>query len=226
MAGCCDPSGYRGVFNTKTAERSVRSFIRRGLDSTAGPMVEALRRRGIDGATVLEVGAGAGTAIVSMLESGAVAATGIDLSPDYEDAARDLFTARGMEDAVEWRTGDIVALVDEVPAGDVVFLNRVVCCYPFADELVSTSIRSSRRLLAMSFPRNRLLVRVAMRVLNGWLRLVKNSFRVFLHDPKALVQRVEDAGYRSIAAGTTPGWHWNVWERTESPSGHEGSTAP
>ena len=61
MSGCCDPSGYHRVFSAEQAARAVRNFDPTGRAGTARPMVEALRSRGITGATVREVGAGPAT---------------------------------------------------------------------------------------------------------------------------------------------------------------------
>jgi magnesium-protoporphyrin O-methyltransferase len=214
MSGCCDPSGYRGAFNRKTAERSARSFARRGLDSTAGPMVAALREAGLAGASVLEIGAGAGTALTALLEAGAVSATAVDMSPNYEGTARALFDEHGIGQAVVWHTGDVVALAGDLPESDVVFLNRVVCCYPDMVALVDTATGKSRHYLAMAYPRRRLLVWLFIKTANAWLRLNRNSFRIFLHDPAAVADRARSGGLTEVAAGRTPAWHWRIWERT------------
>ena len=47
VAGCCDPVGYRKVFNSRQARRAVRNFERHGLDSTAAAMIATLRERGL-----------------------------------------------------------------------------------------------------------------------------------------------------------------------------------
>lgn len=216
MASCCDSSGYPGVFNRKAAERYVRSFRKKGLDSTARPMVEALRSRGLDGSSVLEIGAGAGTALVAMLEAGAISAVGIDISPNYEKAAQALMAERGLEDRVSWDTGDFVELADGLVPGDVVFLNRVVCCYPYMEAIVDAAAAKSNRLLAMAYPRRRWGTRLAFWLLNVWLRIRSNTFRVFVHDPKSMERRIESAGFRQVAAGTTALWQWRVWERGNS----------
>ncbi len=201
------------MFNKRAAERYVRSFLKRGLDSTAGPMVEALRSQGLQAASVMEIGAGAGTAVVSMLEAGASRATAFEISPAYEAPAHRLFAARGISAPIDWNTGDFVAIGGEAPEADVVFMNRVVCCYPDMADLVDAAGSKSNRLLAMSYPRDRWLFRLFVRIGNAWLRFRRNSFRVFIHDPDAVAARVETAGLREIASGTTPGWHWKVWER-------------
>lgn len=176
-------------------------------------MVAALRERGIDGATVLEVGAGAGTAIASMLEAGATAAVGVDISPNYEATAREFLDRRGLGDSVRWRTGDFVALAADLPVSDVVFLNRVVCCYPDMPDLVDAAAGRSQGLLAMSFPRRRLLSRIVVKTINLWLRINRNSFRVFVHDPAEIEGRIDASGFGLVASGQTPGWRWGVWAR-------------
>jgi len=214
MSGCCDGSGYGGVFNARTAKRYVKSYNKKGLDSTAAPMVGVLRSAGVDGASVLEVGAGSGAALVSLLEAGASEAVAFEISSAYEGPARRLREARGIEAPVEWNTGDFVAMADTVDRADVVFLNRVVCCYPNMEELVDAAASKSTRLLAMSYPRDRWPFRIFIRVMNGLLRLRRSSFRIFLHDPTSVAARVSTAGLQELAAGTAGGWHWTVWERS------------
>jgi len=214
MAGCCDPSGYRQVFNKREARRAARAYRRRGLDSTARPMVAALGKRGIEGASVLEVGAGIGSAQVALLEAGARSGIAYDLSPAYQDVSTALLAEHGLADRVEWRTGDFVA-DSAAPRADVVFLNRVVCCYP-GIEMVDAVASRSARLLAMAYPRDRWWVRAGVRTLNGFLRLGRTTFRVFVHPAAEIAQRVAAAGLGEVASGRTLMWEWHVWERAHS----------
>jgi magnesium-protoporphyrin O-methyltransferase len=195
------------------AKRDVRSFLRKGLDKTAGPMVDVLRSKGIADASVLEIGAGSGTALVTMLEAGAGSATAFEISAAYEAEARALFEARGITAPLEWHTGDFVADADDVAASDVVFLNRVVCCYPHMEAMVDAAGAKTRRLLAMAYPRDRWPIRFSTGLMNRWFKFRKNSFRVFVHDPDAVAARATASGLREVAAGTTTTWHWRVWER-------------
>jgi hypothetical protein len=54
MSGCCDPRGPQ--FARHVASR----YRKRGLDKTAGRMVGYLADRGVDGASVLEIGGDVG----------------------------------------------------------------------------------------------------------------------------------------------------------------------
>ena len=214
MSDCCDPRPYKGVFGEKEAKRTARLFEKRGLGSTAGPMVEALARAGIDGATVIEVGSGSATAIVGMLERGAASAVGYDISPEYEEVATSLLAERGLADRVDLRVGDFVADATEAGTADVVFLNKVVCCYPDREAMMDAATGATRRMLAISHPRRRWLVRILFRITNTFLRIRGSGFRVHLHHPDAVTGQIEAAGLTRTAVGKTPLWHWSVWERT------------
>jgi magnesium-protoporphyrin O-methyltransferase len=213
MAGCCDPSGYRQVFNSREARRAARAYRRKGLDSTAGPMVRVLRERGLDGASVLEVGAGVGAAQVELLQAGATQGIAYDLSPAHRQVGNELLEEHGMADRVEWRTADFVA-DPSAPSVDVAFLNRVVCCYPDMPGMVDAVSSRARRLLAMSYPRDRWWVRFGIRALNGLLRVVRTTFRVFVHSTDEIYRRTTAAGLIEVASGRTLLWEWHVWERS------------
>jgi len=212
MPGCCDPSGYRQVFNSKEARRAARAYRRKGLDSTAGPMVDALRKRGIEGASILEVGAGVGSAQIELIEAGASGGVAYDLSPAHQRIGSELLAEHQLADRVEWRLADFVADGD-APSADLVFLNRVVCCYPDMTGMVDAATTSARRLLAMAYPRDRWWVRFGIATLNGFFRIVRTSFRVFVHPTTEIARRTADAGLEEVASGRTMIWEWHVWER-------------
>jgi hypothetical protein len=213
MPTCCDPSDYGSVFNEREARRALRSYRRKGLDSTAGPMVGALAGRGIEDATVLEVGAGIGSAQVALLGSGASRSVVYDLSPAHRAVSRELLTEHAIADRVQWTTGDFLEAAGGVESADVVFLNRVVCCYPHMVDMVDTAAAKARRLLALSYPRRRWWLRAGVRVLNVYFRLRRSSFRVFVHDPVEIARRVREAGLDLVASGRGLAWEWHVWER-------------
>jgi len=150
---CCPPKGYAKLFGGRAARRDVRRYAKDGLDDTGARMVAFLRRRGIEGGTVLEIGGGVGVLQLELLAAGAERATNLELSPEYEDSARALLRERGLDERADRRIGDIVADPALAGAADAVLMHRVVCCYPDADALVGAAAERARRYLVMSFPR-------------------------------------------------------------------------
>src|SRR4051794_11071676 len=84
VAGCCDPRGCDRMFTGRFARRMGTRYRKRGLDKTARAMVALLEQAGVAGATVLEIGGGAGEIQLELLARGATSATNLELSPAYE----------------------------------------------------------------------------------------------------------------------------------------------
>src|SRR3954468_15661717 len=103
MAGCCDPRGCDGVFDSRLARHRAARYRRKGLDRTARRMVDVLDRGGVRGATVLEIGGGVGELHLELLRRGAAAATNLELSPAYETEAAALVTEAGLTGRVRRR---------------------------------------------------------------------------------------------------------------------------
>jgi magnesium-protoporphyrin O-methyltransferase len=75
------------MFNDRFAKRMATRYRKRGLDKTARRMVELLTERGVQGATVLEIGGGVGEIQLELLRRGAASATNLELSPGYDAEA-------------------------------------------------------------------------------------------------------------------------------------------
>lgn len=213
---CCAPKGYRELFGERAARRDARRYRRKGLDETAQEMVEFLRGRGLDDATVLEIGGGVGAIGLELLRAGADRAVEVELSPNYERSAAELARELGFEGRVERRLGDLVAEGEGVPAADAVVMHRVVCCYPDVDALVGAAGERARRHLVLSFPRDRRLVRAGRRVINLWFRLRRWDFRFHLHPRAAILAAAEREGLRPVLEHQGAIWQVAALERTSS----------
>src|SRR5215210_6559964 len=130
MAGCCDPRGCDRMFGARFAKRMASGYRKRGLGKTAEKIVEMVAQGGVQGATVLEIGGGAGEIQLELLKRGAASATNLELSPAYEPEAAALTAEAGFTGRVQRRLVDIATDPAAVQSADIVVLNRVVCCYP------------------------------------------------------------------------------------------------
>lgn len=143
-----------------------------------------------------------------MLERGASRATVVELSDGYEDAAAELLAEHRLGDRVTRRIGDFVAEASIVEAHDVVVLHRVVSSYPDADTQVSAAATHTRRILALTYPRERALTRIMIRAVNFSLRLNGSGFRTYVH-PFAVIAA---AAQREGLELTGREWHGLMWE--------------
>lgn len=182
-------------------------------------LLEALDAAGLSGRSVLDVGCGTGDLALAALSRGAERAVGVDLGGGAIDEARRLAAERGLSDRASFSTGDgATAPLDE---HDVVVLNRVYCCYPNVDGLLSNSLPAARHVYAFSTPVSRgvagVLNRIQIGLENLWYRLRDRKykgFRVFVHDVAAIDRRIRDAAFRPVATGRVRfEWHVAVYER-------------
>jgi len=211
---CVQQSDYRRFFRTNVARRDARRYRRKGVDRATRRLVEAVKARGVEGARVLEGGGGIGSIQIELLEAGAAAAVNVELSSAYEPEAESLLRERGLEDRVERRLGDFVAAADTLPRADVVVLHRAVCCYPDGAAFVRAGAGRATRLLAITVPRERLLVRAGIRAINLFLRLRGCGFRTFVHPLPVLVAAARSEGLQPVAVERTGlVWQLALFER-------------
>jgi hypothetical protein len=150
MGDCCDRPGYQTVFSDRFARRIARTYRKRGLSDTQLRMVSFLTERGIQDASILEIGGGVGDLQIELLRRGAGMATNLEISHGYEAEAAALLQRYGMAERVTRRFVDIAACPDEVEPADVVILHRVVCCYPDYERLLGAAADHARRALVFS----------------------------------------------------------------------------
>jgi 16S rRNA G966 N2-methylase RsmD len=206
VAGCCDPRGCDDFFGTRFARRGARRYRRHGLDKAAQHIVEFLQHRGLDGATVLEVGGGNGEIQLELLAHGAERTVNLELSAGYEREAARLAREAGVAERVERRLHDIAVDPAQVEPADVVVLHRVVCCYPDYERLLAAAADHARRLLVFSHPPRNAISRAVIAAQNAAFALLRREFRAFAHPPAAMLAVLERHGLRPAATYRTVPW--------------------
>jgi magnesium-protoporphyrin O-methyltransferase len=210
---CCRPD-YDALFDWRMANRDLEDYRRNGAEGGTRELICAIAERGIQGATLLDIGGGVGIIGQELLAAGASRLTDVDASRAYLDAARWLAEQRGTADRGEYHYGDFVTLAPAVAAADVVTLDRVVCCYADWRALVDASVAKAQRLYGLVYPVDRWWIRIGATLGNAALRLMRQSFRFHVHPTRAIDARVRAAGFeRSFERR---GWIWQVvlYERT------------
>ena len=213
MSSCCARHGQEELFSERVARRDAARYRRKGADRMARSLVRRAGQRGLEGATVLEIGGGVGQVLLELLRAGAERGEVVELVPVYEEQAKALAAEAGVADRASFRTADLVADPGSAASADVVVLNKVVCCTPDGVKLAGIAARLSRRTVVLSHPREAWWARAVFGGFNLGLRLLRRRFRVFVHPRAAIDGAVAGEGLRLESAKDGPLFRIAAFER-------------
>ena len=182
------------------------------LDSIQEELLAALCAQGIAGSSILEIGCGTGHLHHRLLDEGAASAVGVELSSDYLTKAQALTRDLGREDRVRYLEGDFVQLVDQIEPADVTILDKVVHCYHDPRLLIQQSTAHTRTLYAVSFLRNRWLLRISIRLLGPFMRFFF-PFRVRFSRPELIREWIQEAGFERRYHAESETFHTEIYVR-------------
>jgi magnesium-protoporphyrin O-methyltransferase len=210
---CCDRTVYDDTFDAREAEARLREYRRDGPRDSTARLVDGLATGGVEGMTVLDIGAGVGAVHHALLAAGAATAVDVDASGPYIAAARGEAERRGLADRVTYRKGDAVALGPELEPADLVALDRVVCCYPQMEALVRVAAGRTRRRLGMVLPRDDAWIRAGVGIANGWNAIRRNPFRLHAHRMADVLAAATADGLVPVATHRGIFWQMLILER-------------
>lgn len=210
---CCQSDFYESQFGAEHAAKDLRRYRKKGADKTTRLLLDALKAEGVQGASVLDVGAGIGIVHHELLSRGSGSAIHVDATAANIRVAEAEATRRGHRDQVSFLQGDFVALAPDIPPADVVTLDRVICCYPDMEALVSASAVRARRLYGAVFPRERWLLKLVLALGNTARRIRGNPFRSYVHPVRAIDAAIQRQGLKPRTVHDTLVWRVAVYTR-------------
>jgi len=183
----CQCEGIEVQFDRGHAARKLADYQKKGPAATTRILVAALKEAGVAGATLLDIGGGIGAVQLELLQAGGVAsAVSVEASTGYIETAEQEARRRGLQDRIRYKHGDFVALAADVPAADIVTLDRSLCCYPDMPALAGLSAERATRLYGLVYPRDTWWLRAGIAAANGLQRLRGAAFRGFVHSTQAV----------------------------------------
>lgn len=209
---CCTPKAL-------TRKRARKRLLANAIETT-----------GIAGLSVLEIGSGVGELTRELVRRGAASATGIDLSPQSVAIAMAAARDEGLAGRVSFEVGN--GATQPLEPYDVVVLDRVICCYPKADELVPHTAAAARRAYAFVLPRNEGALqtywRVRFAIENTYHALRGRRFRAYLHDIDLIDRWLHADGFSVGRRFSRQGWLHAVYLRRDdlAQSGPIGTEQP
>lgn len=213
MSYCCPHSKSGGRLFSFFARSYRKRFTKNGFEPSQRQVMQGIEQAGYTNASLLEVGSGVGYLHQVLLEQGAKNAVGIDFSHDMLKEAQEWANEKDLTDRVQYIQGDFIELLDQVEAADVTILDKVVCCYPFAELLVNSSTSKTKRVYALTYPRNRWFTKVAIEIMALFLKLSGSDFRAFVHNPDDIERWILQAGFKKAYQEQTFIWLSQIYTK-------------
>ena len=138
---CCDEDLAKIGYDGDDAADDLELWREHGPRAETQELLDVILAEGVEGAALLDIGAGVGAVHVTLLE-----------------ARRGVSGGRGRLDrrtspppgprlsAAAWRSGstigygDVVELADELPPADIVTADSVICCYPYLEPFLAAAV--------------------------------------------------------------------------------------
>jgi 2-polyprenyl-3-methyl-5-hydroxy-6-metoxy-1,4-benzoquinol methylase len=210
---CCQCQGIESLFNQKMALQELEDYRKKGPDKTTRILLGVLKTAGVEGKTLLDIGGGVGAIQHQLIEAGIARAINVDASTGYIHVARMEANQLGYANRISYHHGDFVDLAPEIEATDIVTLNRVLCCYPDMEALVSLSAARAEKLYGLVYPRDTWWLKLLRPLANAFFWLSRNPFRLFLHPTTAVDATVRRQGLKPRFQRRLLVWQVVVYER-------------
>ncbi|MEE9163340.1 MAG: class I SAM-dependent methyltransferase [Thermoplasmata archaeon] len=191
-----------------------RAYVSSGLAESSRVLLDELASRGLKEKRLLDLGSGVGSFSFEALKRGAGSTVGIDLSPEMVSLASRLSVKLGMGERADFTVGN--AATTDLPASEIVILDRVLCCYPERADLLRNSARASTEFVAFVVPRNEGLLRILgmpiMAVFN-FLSRSRGEKAYHLPDIAALDRTLTAEGFSRIFKRASGTWLAYIYEK-------------
>ena len=203
---CC---GANQQFNLKSAKNDLKRYLKKGPRKPTKLVIEALKTIDLKGLSLLDVGGGIGPIPLELIPHGLTEVTNVDASEGYMHIAKAEAEKRNYNDMITSHLGDFTDIQEQIQKHDIVTLDKVICCYPYMDDLLKASLSKAKKYYALVYPQANVLSKLGVKILNLILKLKGNSFRTFIHSPILVESTIANAGFKKIYSNKTF-LSWNI----------------
>jgi tRNA1(Val) A37 N6-methylase TrmN6 len=210
---CCQIQGLEMVFDQPTVAKELDRYRRKGPGKSTRMLIEAVKAEEVSGKTLLDIGGGVGAVQHALLKDGLRQATDVDASEAYLEAARSEAQRRGLDNQITFFHGNFIDFARQIPPADIVTLDRVICCFPDMEQLVSLSAVRAKQAYGLVYPRQTWWLKALMRLANFYFKLHKNPYRMFLHPDRKVEDILTSYGFKRQSYTRSFIWQVAVYTR-------------
>jgi hypothetical protein len=212
MDSCCRETTDHH-FGEAVARENLKGYRRGRVNKTTRILLETLRPRVAGTSGLLDIGGGVGVILHELLAGSTMPATFVEIATAYLQVAREEAEKRGTSSRVQFLEGDFVSLAGQIAGVELVTLDRVVCCYPDVEPLIRVSASKSLKWYALSYPRDKWWVRLAIRFENWCRRRGGDTFQVHIHPETLMDDLIKREGFSRQFYTRTLTWCVAVYQR-------------
>jgi 2-polyprenyl-3-methyl-5-hydroxy-6-metoxy-1,4-benzoquinol methylase len=192
---CCNQcQGIEDLFNKQIAERDLRDYQHNGPSKQTRMLLKILYEAGVQGLTLLDIGGGIGVIQHELMKNGLGATVDVDASAAYLATAKEEAARQGYRERAQYYHGNFIDLAPQLEDADIVTLDRVICCFPDMQAMVSLSAARAKKLYALVYPRDSWWMRLGGRIGNWVLSLTRSKYQFFIHSAHEVDQLIRANG--------------------------------
>jgi magnesium-protoporphyrin O-methyltransferase len=184
-----------------------------GFEKTQKQLLRGILDAGVEHASIMEVGCGAGHLHRRLLEQGAASAIGVDISENMLSQARQLSADEALSERTRYHQGDYADLAGGLDDTDITVMDKVVCCYPDPERLLNAALPKTRHIIALTYPRDRLYTRFGIAVASKLLKLLGSDFRPYVHNPEDIRHWITQQGFTPLSFNRVFAWQTEIYQR-------------
>jgi magnesium-protoporphyrin O-methyltransferase len=176
-------------------------------------LIDAVRSLGLADQTLLDIGGGVGVISYELLRDGVTKIMHVEASRAYYAVAKREAERRGVADRFHYFLGNFVDLSEDIPAADIVTLDRVICCYHDVERLVDSSTKLAKSAYALVYPRDAWWTKAFTRLQNLLFKWRGSLFRVYVHPIREVDSRIRKRGFQLLSLRKTLVWEVALYRR-------------
>jgi magnesium-protoporphyrin O-methyltransferase len=210
-APICCAQDFERLFDSVEAQHDLDEYHASGPAAATRHLIHLLTSEGVDGATLIDVGAGIGAVHLELLGAGAASAVDVDASRAFLQLARQEAERQGSGAQVEHLYGDFVRLAPGLAKADVVTLDRVICCYPHIAALLTAVADRAQRLIGIVHPVDAWWSRAGAATFNAIGDTFRRRHHFYVHRHRTVDAVLGAGGFRVAVRDRVGFWEVSVY---------------
>ncbi|MFI5252087.1 MAG: class I SAM-dependent methyltransferase [Bacteroidota bacterium] len=191
----------------------MKRFRIKGLSKEQRLLLEGIEISSVIEKSILEIGCGVGGFHHTLIKHGASSAFGVDISDGMINAAKQLSKELGIEGKSQYLVGDYLVLEPGIPPADILVMDKVVCCYENLNPLIEKSIKKTKNIYALSFPRPAWYINMIFSGIKLIAKALRGEFYPYIHDWTKMVADIKRHGFIERYKSSTFIWSVIVFQR-------------